>query len=205
MGLRKTAIITVCILPLLVAIGCKSSRQVDKISQERYIQVLVFDKSVPFPESGIYAWHPPNERRNMERVPEHDLILKAMEEGLANRGYRLARGVQQPDFFIAYHLIDDGGQDDAALNKHYTFKDPERWMPGADTPNTYGSRTLVADLVCASDYCPRWRSSVSVAVPKEMKDKEKLALLKRLVRRIVRNLPPDNSRRIPLAPGRVEA
>jgi hypothetical protein len=184
-----------CAIALVFGAGCATSQNTKKSwLPERYVQTLVFDKGIPFPKQGVYSWYTPNERKNRQSVEEHDLILKAIEAGLLKRGFVNSPGEKNPNFYMAYHFIRGENTTDQGLNENYQFKSADRWFPGSETPHNYAQRTLVVDVVCAVDRCPRWRCSVQVAIPDEMGDVEKQALLNRVAERITRNMPPKGAK-----------
>ena len=184
-----------CVVLLLLGGGCTTSRgTTGNRHSERYVQTLAFDASVPFPRQGVYAWYPPNEQRNRRAVDEHGLILDALEAGFRKQGFVLSPGTRKLSFFIAYYFVRGEETDDPALNANYRWGGVDRWFPGAKTPHSYARRTLVVDVVCAVDRCPRWRCSVQVAVPEDMGAVEKQNLLNHVAERITRNMPPKGTR-----------
>jgi hypothetical protein len=179
---------------LLAVPGCLTLKPKPKKDQLRYTAITVHDPSIPFPQEGVYDWFP-----EMAPLPEgvpidpqrlEVLLRDALERRFAERGFR-----RKPDedlsFYVAYHLIVDERATDAALNANY--KQPEssgRWLPGQRLGQTYPQGTLVLDVVCADDLCPRWRGSVSAAILPDLTEQERAKRLRAAVGALLVAFPP---------------
>ena len=185
---------------LLVMFGCASpEKEAWRRPAPQFAVTTVHDPSVPFPRTGTYDWFPrmgslPGDAPfTKERM--HRMVRSSIGKVLAQRGF-YRQGGEGVSFFVAYYTVLEKGVTDASLNALYTApRSASRWFPGRKKPRVYGRGTLVVDIVCAADSCPRWRSSVSSNILEDISEEDRQRRMDAAVRALFAAFPPGRRSR----------
>jgi hypothetical protein len=180
--------ITFLLLPGLFA--CMSSNKIGPRVMG-YTRIIVYDKSVNFPLKGNYNWYfehrPIPEGLNTTFPGVDEMIEQALVKNFEEHGFILDDSAEL-SFYVSYQLIIDG-MNDKELNKNYIFPDsPNRWRPAEFS---YDKGTLLVDIVCAEDKCPRWRGSINANIFPELSDEQRKNRVSAAIKYLLKNFPPQ--------------
>jgi hypothetical protein len=180
---------------IAIATGCVTDTvERAEAGRARYVAVSVFDDSVRFPTQGSFDWFVEEPRAvgpSAPRIGELDgIIREALEQGFARRGFE-RRASGELSFYVTYYVAGGSDTTDDLLNTMY--REPEsgdRWLPGRDRSRSYEAGTLVVDLVCAQDACPRWRGAVAAGLREDLEPEEARTRVREAVRVLLLRFPP---------------
>jgi hypothetical protein len=119
------------------------------------------------------------------------MIQSALADGFYARGFSLKKS-GDVNFYVSYHLVIDNHDDDQQINEAYTRPESrKRWWPGRDEPQGYSQGSLIVDIVCAQDFCPRWRGSVSAQILPDLSEDDRAKRIAAAVNYLLRDFPPQ--------------
>lgn len=196
LDMRFSGPVSLCILAGAL-VGCVTTRtEVDDGVRLRYAAATVFDRSIAFPSSGEYDWFYELDPATPADDPEA-VLRDAVGAELSRRGFEL-RPEGDLAFYVAPRVILETRKTDEQLNAEYREPEsPDRWLPGHDGNRRYDPGTIVVDLVCAQDHCPRWRGAVTVGFEPDIGEEELRRRIEGGVRALFLSFPPKTVRGSP--------
>ncbi|MBC2714455.1 MAG: DUF4136 domain-containing protein [Desulfobacteraceae bacterium] len=178
---------------LILISGCATTSD-QSAQMMNFVKTVVYDNSVDYPVSGVYAWYskrqPIPENPMMDSQQLDKIIQGALKKEFHARGFSLKES-GDVHFYVSYHLVIDNRDDDQDINEAYSRpKSPDRWWPGTNTPKVYPQGSLLVDIVCAQDFCPRWRGSVGAQILPGLSEQDRINRIEAAVNSLLLDFPP---------------
>jgi len=159
-----------------------------------------FDPQQSFAGYKTYVWAAPPQTGDprLDSPLTQRRIEAAVDTVLAQKGFRLASGDEQPDFIMGYYAAVEGRVDVQTVGTYYGWGwgPGYRGMYGGVYPSTqtryYNQGTLIVDVADAAKKQLVWRGTGESEVHTSRDPEQRQARLISAVQQIMRDFPPKS-------------